>query len=290
MEKDINMAPGYVYAIHPQYHNHVATRLQRLSRLTADKQAAAIEAAIKSEAKYEIRDGIAIIRMKGIMEKIAYWSDEVSTIYIQRQLQSAGTNDKVHAVLLVVNSPGGTVEGIADLEDALAAVRAAKPLVVQSDGMIASAAYWAAAQGNKIYAGRGDMIGSIGVRQILYDESKWFEKEGIEPVVIDTGEHKSAGAMGTKITDEQREEFQRIVDVYYDMFLKAILRGRTISMKALQPLADGRVFIGQEAVDNGLIDGVLTFDETLAKIKKKRASRTSGAIRDRRIRQLKLKA
>ena len=127
--------------------------------------------------------------------------------------------------------------------------------------MLASAGYYIAAGATNIYANRMDLIGSIGTRIMLYDYSEYFNELGIKAIPIDTGEHKSAGAEGTEITEAQQAEFQRIVDGYFDDFISVINRGRTIP--DLDSLADGRVFFAADAVKNGLIDGIKSLDETL---------------------------
>jgi protease-4 len=105
---------------------------------------------------------------------------------------------------------------------------------------------------------------------MLYDFSKLFENEGIEAVPIDTGEFKSAGAMGTEITERQREDFQRIVDRYFDGFVEAIMRGRDMTEASVREVADGRMFVGQEGVDLGLVDGIQTLRETLSNLSAQR--------------------
>ncbi len=144
--------------------------------------------------------------------------------------------------------------------------------------MVASAAYWVASQADRIYSHRLDLIGSIGVRIMLYDMHRLFEKEGVEAVPIDTGEFKSAGAEGTEITENQRADFQRIVDAYFAAFLDVIERGRALSGDRLKAVADGRIFTAPEALEQGLIDGIQTFEQTMQQLQQPlRASRRATA-------------
>src|SRR5699024_4511213 len=127
---------------------------------------------------------------------------------IRAAVQSAMADDAVDNIVLVIDSPGGSTAALSDLGDTIAWAREHKTIISQVDTMAASAAYYVAAQTSKIYAGRMDLVGSIGVRMTLYDYSKAFGDAGIKAIPIDTGEFKSAGEIGTEITEAQIAEFQ----------------------------------------------------------------------------------
>lgn len=196
-----------------------------------------------------------------------------STQALREAVQEAGANKDVKAVLLRVDSPGGSVDGLAELGDDLFALRSRKTLWAQVDGLAASAGYYLAAQAERIFAGRMDLVGSIGTRMMVYDWHRLFAKEGVEALPIDTGPFKSAGAMGTEVTAEQRAYFQSIVDAYYGDFLAAIQRGRGMAESSLRAVADGRVFPATDAMALGLIDGIQTFEQTLAELQATAQSR-----------------
>ena len=259
---------GLIYAI--EGHDiYIAERPARISALTPEASTLAFEAANNTRPALTIERGVAIIGLKGVMEKVAFWADEVSTLRVRHELAEAVNSKQVSSIMLAVDSPGGTVDGVKELGDAIRTASKAKPLVAQVEGQAASAALWAVSQAGSISAHSLDMVGSIGVRMMLFDESKAFEDMGVEPVIIDTGEHKSTGAMGAPVTESQRAELQRMVDVFFGAFKDAIMQGRRgsgLSREALNKLADGRMFIGQEAVDNKLIDRVASSEQTLAEL------------------------
>jgi signal peptide peptidase SppA len=211
--------------------------------------------------------GTAVISMKGPMLKEAgFWTRYgfAGSRDTANALKAAAADDDIESILWVVDSPGGSVDGLRELADTVKAVNAIKPITVQVDGMMASAAVYATAYASAIYAGSRDLVGSIGTRIMLYDFSEMFANQGIKAIPIDTGEHKSAGAMGTEITEAQQAEFQRIVDGYYADFLAVIRDGRGIDP---EPLADGRVFFAdEEPLQSGLIDGVRSLDEALSTV------------------------
>jgi signal peptide peptidase SppA len=209
----------------------------------------------------------AIVSMKGPMLKEAgFWSlyGFAGSRDTANALKAAANDPDVESILWVVDSPGGSVDGLYELAETVKAVNAEKPITVQVDGMMASAAVYATAYADKIYAGPRDLVGSIGTRIMLYDYSQMFANAGIKAIPIDTGEHKSAGALGTEITEEQQAEFQRIADGYFDDFMAVLRDGRGFNDTEL---ADGRVFFAnEEPLTSGLIDGVRSLDEALATV------------------------
>ena len=224
----------------------------------------------RAQSLADIYHHTAVIRIQGLLMKsdndILRYFGGTSTTAIRHAVTDAAADSGVENILLVVDSPGGSVDGLAEAGDAIRAARDIKPVVAQVDGTAASAAYYLASQANEIHAGRMDLIGSIGVRMLLYDWSKAFANEGIEAVPIDTGEHKSAGAMGTKITQAQRDEFQRMVDEYFEDFVSAVVRGRGVSEATVRKSADGRAWTGTTAIARGLIDSLATLDQTLQRM------------------------
>ena len=127
-----------------------------------------------------------------------------------------------------------------------------------------AAGFGRASQADKGFAERMDVIGSVGATATLFDESEAFAKEGVRTVVINTGEFKTAGELGTEITARQEADFQRIVDGFFDDFVATVARGRGMGVAAVKESADGRMFFAPAAVKRGLIDGVQTLDVTIA--------------------------
>lgn len=217
------------------------------------------------------RGDTAIVTMRGPMMKDPGWILQLyygvgSTSDITAALKIAGADDTVKNILLLVDSPGGEVDGIGELQDAINAIKASKPVVGFADGMAASLAYWAISQTNKVYMDRLSCVGSIGVFMALYDFSAMYEAAGVKTILLTTGDHKGAGVEGTTITPEQQAEFQRVVDLYFDAFTSAVKEGRDMSAGDVKKVSDGRVFIGQEAKTLGLVDAIQSLDQTLANI------------------------
>lgn len=229
-----------------------------------------------------VRDGretasIAIIRLQGTMTKYgSSMSSAGSTVRVRRALRSAARSEDVDGILLVVDSPGGTVAGTADLAADVAEARSRKPVYVHGEDLVASAAYWVASQADRLYANNPTaLVGSIGTFIGLYDLSKAAEQEGIRAVVIKAGDMKGAGFEGTPITKEQIAYWQEIVDRMQEQFTNGVASGRGMAAKDVP--VTGKVYSASEALRLGLIDGIATLDETLAALAAAAIARRTGS-------------
>lgn len=229
--------------------------------------------------KADIRDGVEVIGLYGtLMKQQASMSGSTGTVMTRRRLRAAARNPDVNAILLHVESPGGTAAGTHELANDIAAAAQQKPVYAFIEDLGASAAYWAASQATKIFANPTAIVGSIGTYGVVYDYSQYAAKEGIKVHVIRAGEMKGAGVPGTEVTAEQLAEQQKIVNDRNEFFIRGVKAGRKLSLEQTRELADGRVYVGQAATDRKLIDGVQSLDETfqqLAALGRKRSARMS---------------
>ncbi|KPK71191.1 MAG: hypothetical protein AMJ84_06510 [Acidithiobacillales bacterium SM23_46] len=232
----------------------------------------------KFDLPMSLIDDVAIIHISGILTKLpGIWQiiyGGTATSLIGEAVREAGSDKAIRAILLKIDSPGGSADGLAEVADALWEVRGRMPLYAQVVGMAASAAYYLASPAKRIYAQRMDLVGSIGTRLMLYDWSRFFANAGVEAVPIDTGPYKSAGALGTEVTAEQRQYFQGIVDAFFDDFVSQVARGRSMTPDAVRTVADGRIYPANTAFSLGLIDGLQSFETTLAEVQAASRSRT----------------
>lgn len=218
----------------------------------------------------ERRRSVAVIPIYGVLTKspslfqLFFGNGLGSTTEATLVIQRAADDPEIDSILLRVDSPGGSVEGLAELVDAVTAAAAKKEVIAQVEGMAASAALHVASQAHKIFAHRMDKVGSIGTRMMVLDISEKLEKEGITVHIIDTGKFKSAGVLGAKVLPEHLEHFQEIVDAHFKDFTDAVAEGRKMTKEQVAAVADGRIFMAAESVENGLIDGIQTTEETLA--------------------------
>ena len=212
---------------------------------------------------------VAIIKATGTLMKAASSTGGTSTIQIRRDIRAASADKEVSAILLAIDSPGGTVAGTSDLAADVASARRSKPVWAHIDDLGASAAYWIASQADAVFANSETaLVGSIGTIMTVYDLSKNAEKEGVRAMVFATGPLKGAGTPGTEITSEQAEYFQAMVEESQRSFDNAVMRGRGMSASELAAVRTGAVFSAARAKDLRLIDGIRSMDDTLEAIAK----------------------
>jgi len=215
-------------------------------------------------------NGVALMEVRGVLTKYPTYLQAIFGGAASTDLQAAFTaaiNDQsIHAICIVVDSPGGAVSGVPELADSIFAARqSGKTVVVQVDGLMASAAYYFGSQADRIYAThRTNRIGAIGAMMALNDTSKQAEKEGVETVVATTGELKPMGLPGVALTDAMRATMLASVTAANAEFTAAIQRGRGMKPEQLSSMSDGRVINATDALITGLIDGIQSLDVTLA--------------------------
>lgn len=208
---------------------------------------------------------VAVVKATGTLMKQQPSMGGTSTIQLRRDIRLAASDSSVSGILLAIDSPGGTVAGIADLAADIKSTRRKKPVWAHVDDLGASAAYWLASQADAVYANSPTaLVGSIGTIMTVYDMSGAAEKEGVKALVFATGPLKGAGTPGAEVTDEQRAYFQRMVDDAQHHFDAAVRSGRSLSAAELAAVKSGEVFSATRAKELRLIDGIRSLDATLS--------------------------
>lgn len=240
----------------------------------------AIEASLgkplaNEQPPYEIVDGVAIVQLQGVLSKrmnmMSRISGGASTELVGRDLRAAMDDPRVHAVLLAIDSPGGSVDGTQTLADQVFAARGRKPIVAWADGAMTSGAYWIGSAASEAYIS-GDTVftGSIGVAMQHVDISRYEEKIGIKTTDIYAGRYKRMASENAPLSDEGRAMLQSMVDQIYSVFVDQVARNRgTDTDTVLKNMADGRLFVGRAAITAGLVDGVSTLDALIVDLQKR---------------------
>lgn len=201
--------------------------------------------------------GYAVVELQGVLRKPEF-------VAAREQVNLLAANPHVGEILVLVDSPGGTVAGVHDLYSAIAAAAKQKRVTAVIEDLAASAAYYAIAGATEIVINPTGNTGSIGVYAVFADASELFRKLGIEIIVIRSGAHKGTGVEGTNISQQQIDQLQAVVDAQGRHFITAVARGRRMSVDRAKELADGRVLVGEQAVAAGLVDKVRTFEDVIA--------------------------
>jgi signal peptide peptidase SppA len=246
------------------------------THLRGDKiDLAAVEARLgrplaNEQQAYEIRTGgIAVLPVEGVIAPKANLFTRVSggtsTQQLTLQVESAIADPRVRALVLAIDSPGGSVFGTPELAAAIFELGQSKPIVSVSDGTIASAAYWIGSAANAVFvSGPTVHAGSIGV-VATHDYAP--RGPGAKTTEITAGKYKRIASSTEPLTDAGREYIQAQVDHIYRVFVDAVAQHRGVDADTvLERMADGRVFIGQQALAAGLVDGVATVDAMVERL------------------------
>lgn len=219
---------------------------------------------------YTVQNGVAVIQMSGVIGPKANLFMEISggtsAQALRNETLAAGEDPKVESVILYADSPGGNVLGIAEGAAAMFELAKKKPTATFSDGTLASAAYWWGSAAAKVFiSGPMVNVGSIGVRTEHTDTSMADAARGVKRTIIKAGAYKAAG--DGPLDPKTLEYRQAQVDYLYSLFVDAVAMNRGVDVETvLKDMADGRVFIGQQAIDAGLVDGFATLEDLIAQM------------------------
>lgn len=202
-----------------------------------------------------VSDGVATIPIVGVLANKVGMIEKSCGVCdykdIQADVDEAYNDDRIKAVALNIDSPGGTVTGCYETADAVARLAEKKPVVSFTDGMICSAAYYIAAPSTVIASTPSAVIGSIGCILQLLDDTKAWEMFGYKVETFRSDEMKAVGASGTSLSDAQRAYLQELVDEGANRFKNWVSYHRGIDRGTAM---DGRVFPAEMAIEQGLAD------------------------------------
>ncbi len=266
-------------------------------RLTADEIGARIGAA--AERPNPARAGaVAVIPVYGTIVQRADMFTEMSggtsTERLSGMFAEAMSDPSVGSIVLRIDSPGGGVYGVAELADPILKARGRKQIVAVADSMAASAAYWIASAADEIVVTPGGEVGSIGVFAAHEDISRFVDAEGVTVSLISAGKYKVEGNPFEPLSEEARTAMQNRVNDYYSLFVRAVAKGRGVSVDDVRGgFGEGRVVGAQQAVTLGMADRVDTYDATVARLARggtrpsgQRADSEDIDLRRRRMRLL----
>jgi signal peptide peptidase SppA len=219
---------------------------------------------LQNTRKVEMRDGVASIpisgplfRHAGLLEQVC---DATSYSSVRKDLQAALDDPAVQSIVLNIDSPGGEVNGVAELADAIYAARGTKPIIAYVGGMGASAAYWLAAAADKVVASSTAQLGSIGVIATYAAEQGAAQS-------VDIVSSQSPKKKADPMTDAGRAQIQDRVDALARVFVGAVARYRGVAeSKVLSDFGKGDVFVGADAVAAGLADEIGNYEAVLASL------------------------
>ncbi|MDP3629495.1 MAG: signal peptide peptidase SppA [Actinomycetota bacterium] len=211
-----------------------------------------------------VGDSIAVIHIDGVIAGTgSATGGTITPEDVLDQLKMAVEDDSVKAILLRIDSPGGTVA--ASQEIAMAVERIKKPVVASIGDMGASGAYMVAAQCDHIIAAPGSAVGSIGVIMEIPNVKGLLDKVGVEFTVITQGELKDTGSPYRSMSPTESLLLKDQMKIAYDQFIAEVAKGRDLDEKKVRELATGWAWLGSEAKSLGLVDSLGNYDDAVAK-------------------------
>lgn len=224
------------------------------------------------ERGYRIENGVAIIDIRNVLSKhltfFSYLFGGTSMRQVGESFDRAMEDPQVHAIILAIDSPGGTVDGTEELAGKIMAARGEKPIVSWADGMMASGAYWVGAASDKIYiSGETAVVGSIGVVATHVDYSEFDKNVGENWTEITAGRYKRIASSHRPLSEDGRAYIQDQVDSLYSVFVESVAAMRNRPVEEVLAAADGKIYIGRKAIESGLADGVSGLGELVNQLK-----------------------
>jgi len=180
------------------------------------------------------------------------------------RLDVAVTNPKIKAVVLEIDSGGGSPAAAEEIAASLKAL--GKPSIAWVRSSADSAAYWIASAADTIIAGESSDVGSIGVTSSYVDYAKKNSKDGITYNQLTTGKYKDTGSSDRALTTDERDLIQRDLNIILQKFIQTVATNRNLSVEKVTALADGSTMLGAMALKNGLIDEIGTKPDVWKKL------------------------
>src|SRR5439155_3447859 len=214
-------------------------------------------------------DKIALIVMRGLISSSLPGNVGDSMVDdVRAALQQAREDNRVKAIVLEIDSPGGEVTASDEIYNAVVKARARKPVVVYMDSLAASGGYYVSCGGKFLMANDTTITGSIGVIIQTLNYEQLFNKVGLASVVFKSGKFKDMLNGARPVTPEERELVQSFIMKTYDKFLGIVAKERNLPADLLRnTIADGRILSGKDALDNKLVDGLGQLEDAFAKAK-----------------------
>lgn len=215
--------------------------------------------------------GVAVIQVAGTLVRRHSWLSRVLGATeigaVEAAVKQATADPRCSGIVLCIDSAGGTVFGTPETANAIRDARKVKPTVAFSDAQCLSGAYWLASNCDAFFMTQSAVAGSIGVVAVHVDHSGADAMKGRRVTEITAGKYKRIAGQHAPLAEAGRAYLQGQVDQYYEQFVESVATGRGVSVdRVLSTMADGRDFIGAQAVTAGLADGIGSLEEAVGAV------------------------
>lgn len=209
---------------------------------------------------------ISVIKLDGVITDSpnnSFFRDLTSSNSVLDLIVKATKDQTVKAIVIRINSPGGTVAASQELYKAVIKARKKKPVVITMGDIAASGGYYISSAADAIFANPGTLTGSIGVITSYLNFYDLLNKIGVKGVVIKSGNYKDIGNPTRPITEQERRILQALLDDTYDQFLSDVAKGRNIQKPTIAKIAQGLIYTGKQAKKIGLVDYLGDYDQAI---------------------------
>jgi protease-4 len=200
-----------------------------------------------------LKDKIALVRIEGPI------LDSENTV---DEIKEYGKDSSIKAIIIRIDSPGGAVAPSQEIYSEVKSVAARKTVVVSMGSVAASGGYYIACPATRIIANPGTLTGSIGVIMEIPNIEGLMNKIGVKAEVVKSGKNKDIGSAFRAMKPEERELLQGVMDNVHEQFIRAVAEGRKMKIEDVRAIADGRIFTGEQAVKEGLVNELGTLEDT----------------------------
>jgi len=204
--------------------------------------------------RLSLGNGVGMVELKGMI---------IDSQDIVKQLNYLRKNDKVKAVVLRIDSPGGIVGPSQEIYAEVKKLAAHKKVVVSMGSIAASGGYYVASGGSTIFANPGTITGSIGVLMKFANLEGLMGKVGMKSFTIKSGRFKDVGSPVRAMTDQEKAMLQAVIDNTHAQFIRAVAEGRNLPEAEVRKIADGRIFTGEQAKTLKLVDRIGTLQDAI---------------------------
>lgn len=232
------------------------------------KAAEEIRAARDRQKKRPAPPRVAMIAVHGVLTQRADWFTEMSGMAsydaIGQMIDDAAADPGVDAIVMDFASPGGGAYGVEQCALKIAAAAKQKKVIAVADCLAASGAYWLATQASELVVTPDGEVGSVGVYQVHTDVSRATDAAGVKVTYVKAGKYKAAANPHEPLTPDGMAQIQGGVDDFYDLFVRAVARGRNATLTAVREgFGQGGMLRAKAAVAAGMADTVATLDDVL---------------------------
>lgn len=201
--------------------------------------------------RFSLNDKVGVLPIEGLI---------TDSFKINQQIDEFAEDSSIVAVVVRINSPGGSVGAAQEIYDAILELKKKKKVVVSMGSIAASGGLLIACAGDKIVANPGTITGSISAIMQFANLEELMKKVGVKSSVVKSGPYKDIGSPMREMTPEEQAIVQELVDDIYNQFIDVIVRNRKLTREQVAAIADGRVFSGRKAKDYGLVDQLGNMD------------------------------